>query len=122
MPVSFLGGVYQFRPVTDLPLAGLWARLKFRAPSVKIKVCDVSKPHGVGPWGLLKGPCWVYEQSHGGGLGGETHRGSWVTAFYKAQNGSRQHSLLTPFYYFFGFVVVVFDVLILAPLDLGPWA
>ena len=46
--------------VPDLPLPGPWARLKFRAASVKIEVRD---PHGVGSWGPFEGP--------GGGPGGE---------------------------------------------------
>ena len=45
-----------FRAVSDLPLPGPWARLKFRALSVKIEACgDTPEPHNVGSRGPVQG-------------------------------------------------------------------
>ena len=46
--------------VPDSLLPEPWARLKLRAPSVKIEVRDTQESYGVGSRGPFSGPCGVH--------------------------------------------------------------
>ena len=102
------------QPVPDLPLPGPWARLKFRALSVKMDARD--EPYSVGSRGPLKG--------RGPGTGGPEGKayGSYrILWHFKCKN----HCLnLFNIMKMFGFIVSfsLFPLMILGPLDLGPWA
>ena len=57
----------------DFTWLGPWARLKFRAPCVKIEVHNVGESHGMGYSELLKDPGEIQGQSPWWGSRGQSH-------------------------------------------------